>query len=192
MNLLTNTISKIKKTAILNGVRLYEFILTAVSSCPWADTCKEICYADKGTFKYPNVQAKYNFNYELTLNAPAFIEQIQKELTKKRVEYVRIHSSGDFYSMNYLKSWLEIARNNPKIIFYGYTKSVPLLQAVKLPVNFIFCFSTGGKMDHKIKPTDKRAVIFYNKEDLQKARFIDCSVNDMKMITSNRIVLIKH
>mgnify|MGYP003654394673 FL=1 len=192
MNLLTNTNSKIKKTAKLNNVRLYEFNLPAVSSCPWADTCKEICYADKGTFKYPNVQAKYNFNYELTLNGPAFIEQIQKELTKKRVEYVRIHSSGDFYSMNYLKSWLEIARNNPKIVFYGYTKSVPLLQAVKLPVNFIFCFSTGGKMDHKIKPTDKRAVIFDTKEDLQKARFIDCSVNDMKMITTNRIGLIKH
>ena len=192
MNLLTNTNSKIKKTAKLNGVRLYEFNLPAVSTCPFADTCKEICYADKGTYKYPNVQAKYHFNYELTKNPPAFIEQIQKELIKKRVEYVRIHSSGDFYSMKYLKTWVEIARNNPSIIFYGYTKSVSLLQALELPVNFIFCFSTGGKLDHKIKPTDKRAVIFNSKEELRKARFIDCSINDMKMITTNRIGLIKH
>ena len=192
MNLLTNTNSKIKKTAKLNGVRLYEFNLPAVSTCPFADTCKDICYADKGTYKYPNVQAKYHSNYELTKNAPAFIEQIQKELIKKRVEYVRIHSSGDFYSMKYLKTWLEIARNFPNIIFYGYTKSVSLLQSLELPVNFIFCFSIGGKLDHKIKLGERRAVIFNSKEELQKARFIDCSVNDLKMITTNRVGLIKH
>ena len=192
MNLLTNTNSKIKKTAKLNGVRLYEFNLPAVSTCPFADKCKDICYADKGTYKYPNVQAKYHSNYELTKNPPTFIEQIQKELIKKRVEYVRIHSSGDFYSMKYLKTWLKIARNNPNIIFYGYTKSVSLLQSLQLPPNFIFCFSTGGKLDHKIKPGEKRAVIFNSKEELQKARFIDCSVNDLKMITTNRIGLIKH
>jgi len=192
MNLLTNTNSKIKKTAKLNNVRLYEFNLPAVSTCPWADICKDICYADKGTFKYPNVQAKYHFNYKLTKNPTAFKKQIQKELIKKRVEFVRIHSSGDFYNMKYLKSWVEVALNNPGIIFYGYTKSVPLLKAIELPSNFVFCFSTGGKQDHNIAPTDKRAVIFDTKEELKKARFIDCSVNDMKMITANRIGLIKH
>jgi hypothetical protein len=191
-NYLTNTNSKIKKTAKLNGVRLYEFNLPAVSSCPFADTCKAICYADKGTFKYPNVQAKYNANYELTKKPELFIESIQSELIKKRVEFVRIHSSGDFYSLNYLRSWLTIAKNNPNIIFYGYTKSVPFFKSVTLPPNFIFCFSTGGKMDHLIKDTDKRAVIFDSKEDLKKARYIDCSVNDMKMIATNRIGLIKH
>ena len=108
------------------------------------------------------------------------------------MEYVRIHSSGDFYSMKYLKTWVKIARNNPSIIFYGYTKSVSLLQSLQLPPNFVFCFSTGGKLDHKIRPSEKRAVIFNSKEELQKARFIDCSVNDMKMITTNRIGLIKH
>ena len=191
-NILTNTNSKIKKTAKLNGVRLYEFNLPAVSTCPFADTCKDICYADKGTYKYPNVQAKYHSNYELTKNPPAFMARIHTELILKRVEYVRIHSSGDFYSMKYLKTWLEIARNFPNIIFYGYTKSVSMLQSLELPVNFIFCFSIGGKLDHKIKPGERRAVIFDSKEELQKARFIDCSVNDLKMITTNRVGLIKH
>ena len=192
MNLLTNTNSKIKKTAKLNGVRLYEFNLPAVYSCPYADICKEICYADKGTFKYPNVQAKYNSNYELTKDTGLFIESIQKELIKKRVEFVRIHSSGDFYSLKYLRSWITIAKNNSNIIFYGYTKSVPFFKSVTLPHNFIFCFSTGGKMDHLIKDTDKKAVIFDTKEELKKARFIDCSINDLKMIATNRIGLIKH
>ena len=120
--ILTNTNSKIKKTAKLNNVRLFEFNLPAVSTCPFADTCKKICYADQGTFKYPVVQAKYHSNYELTKNKDLFIKVVQSELIKKRIEYVRIHSSGDFYNLKYLKSWLEIARNNPNIIFYGYTK----------------------------------------------------------------------
>ena len=190
--ILTNTNSKIKKTAKLNNVRLFEFNLPAVSTCPFADTCKEICYADKGTFKYPVVQAKYHSNYELTKDKDLFIKVVQNEIIKKRIEYVRIHSSGDFYNLKYLKSWLEIARNNPNIIFYGYTKSVPLFKKVDLPQNFIFCFSTGGKADHLIKDTDKKAVIFNSLEELKKARFTDCSVNDLKMITTNKVGLVLH
>jgi len=190
--ILTNTNSKIKKTAKLNNVRLFEFNLPAVSTCPFADTCKEICYADKGTFKYPVVQAKYHSNYELTKNKDLFIKVVQNELIKKHIEYVRIHSSGDFYNLKYLKAWLEIARGNPNVIFYGYTKSVPLFKKVDLPQNFIFCFSTGGKADHLIKDTDKKAVIFNSLEELKKARFTDCSVNDMKMITTNKVGLVLH
>ena len=190
--ILTNTNSKIKKTAKLNNVRLFEFNLPAVSTCPFADTCKEICYADKGTFKYPVVQAKYHSNYELTKNKDLFIKVVQNEIIKKRIEYVRIHSSGDFYNLKYLKSWLEIARNNPNVIFYGYTKSVPLFQNVDLPQNFIFCFSTGGKADHLIKDTDKKAVIFNSLEELKKARYTDCSVNDLNMLATNKVGLVLH
>jgi len=190
--ILTNTNSKIKKTAKLNNVRLFEFNLPAVSTCPFADTCKEICYADKGTFKYPVVQAKYHSNYELTKNKDLFIKVVQNEIIKKRIEYVRIHSSGDFYNLKYLKSWLEIARNNPNVIFYGYTKSVPLFQNVDLPQNFIFCFSTGGKADHLIKDTDKKAVIFNSLEELKNARYTDCSVNDLNMLATNKVGLVLH
>jgi len=190
--ILTNTNSKIKKTAKLNNVRLFEFNLPAVSTCPFADTCKEICYADKGTFKYPVVQAKYHSNYELTKDKDLFIKVVQNEIIKKRIEYVRIHSSGDFYNLKYLKSWLEIARNNPNIIFYGYTKSVPLFKKVDLPQNFIFCFSTGGKADHLIKDTDKKAVIFNSLEELKNARYTDCSVNDLNMLATNKVGLVLH
>jgi len=190
--ILTNTNSKIKKTAKLNNVRLFEFNLPAVSSCPFADTCKEICYADKGTFKYPVVQAKYHSNYKLTQDKDLFIKVVQNEIIKKRIQYVRIHSSGDFYNLKYLKAWLEIARSNPSVIFYGYTKSVPLFQNVDLPQNFIFCFSTGGKADHLIKDTDKKAVIFNSLEELKKARYTDCSVNDLKMLATNKVGLVLH
>ena len=52
MNLLTNSNKKIKKTAKLNNVRLYEFNLPALITCPFADECKVFCYADKGSYKW--------------------------------------------------------------------------------------------------------------------------------------------
>ena len=192
-NLLTNSNRKTKKASQLNNARVYEFNLPAISSCPFADACKQYCYADKGTYKYKAVQDKYNNSYALTKETPAlFYKLVQKELIKKRVEFLRIHSSGDFYSLRYLKMWVTIARTNPSIIFYGYTKSVPLFQHITPPSNFIFCFSTGGKMDHLIKKTDRRAVIFNSATELKKARFTDCSVNDLKMITTNKVGLIAH
>ena len=192
MNLLTNTNAKIKKTGKLNGVKLYEFNLPAIDSCPFADECKKYCFADKGRYLMPNVQDKYYFNFELTKNKREFKKLIQSELESKKVEYLRIHSSGDFYSLKYLKTWVEIARSNPNIVFYGYTKSIPLFKHITAPSNFVFCFSTGGKYDKMIKNTDKKAVIFRNIKELISAGYIDCSNDDLMMIKSNKIGLIYH
>lgn len=192
MNLLTNTNAKIKKTGKLNNVKLYEFNLPAIDSCPFADECKKYCFADKGRYLMPNVQDKYNFNFELTKNKREFKKLIQSELESKKVEYLRIHSSGDFYSLKYLKTWIEIARSNPNIIFYGYTKSVPLFKHINAPSNFVFCFSTGGKYDNMIKNTDKKAVIFRNIKELINAGYTDCSNDDLMMIKANKIGLIYH
>lgn len=191
MNLLTNTNQKIKKTGKLNSTRLYEFNLPAVITCPFAGSCKSICYADKGTYLYSNVKKKYQFNFELTKQTD-FIQLIQKELELKRVEAVRIHSSGDFYSLNYLKKWIKIAQQNPNVLFYGYTKSVPLFKNVTLPSNFIFCFSDGGTHDKMIKETDRRAVIFDTLEAMTEQGFIDCSENDLLMTKTYKIGLLKH
>ena len=192
MNLLTNTNKKIKKTGKMNGVRLYEFNLPAIDSCPFAKECKKYCFADKGRYLMPNVQDKYYFNFELTKNKREFKKLIQSELESKKVEYLRIHSSGDFYSLKYLKTWVEIARSNPNIVFYGYTKSIPLYKHINAPSNFVFCFSTGGKKDNMIKNTDKKAVIFKNTEELINSGYTDCSNDDLMMIKANKIGLIYH
>lgn len=192
MNLLTNSNRKIKKTGKLNGVRLYEFNLPAISSCPFADKCLAFCYANTGAFIWKPAREKYIFNMELTKSPVEFKELIQGEIDHKRVEFLRIHSSGDFYSMNYLKIWLSIAADNPAVVFYGYTKSVPLFKNIQALKNFIFCYSTGGKMDHLIQPEDKQAVIFDSIEELKAAGFTDCTVNDMAMIKTNKVGLVYH
>jgi len=191
-NVLTNTNSKIKHSGQINGVRLYEFNLPAVSTCHWADICKKYCFADKGSYKWRPVVEKYARNYELSKNQELFKKIVQYELDKKRVEYVRIHSSGDFYNTKYLKAWADIARNNPDIIFYGYTKAIPLFKHLTAPQNFVFCFSVGGKKDHLIKSTDHHAKIFDNKKELLEAGYKDCSKDDLLMLTTKKVGLIYH
>tara|TARA_R100001530_G_scaffold132424_1_gene104848 strand:+ start:443 stop:1021 length:579 start_codon:yes stop_codon:yes gene_type:complete len=192
MNLLTNTNKKIKKTGKMHGVKLFEFNLPAIDSCPFAKDCIAYCFANKGTYLYKNVQDKYNFNFKLIENKAEFKKLIQNELESKKVEYVRIHSSGDFYSLKYLKTWVEIAKNNPNIVFYGYTKSVPFFKHINAPDNFVFCFSTGGKKDNMIKDTDKKAVIFKNLDELKVNGYTNCTEDDMAMITTDKIGLVYH
>jgi len=38
-------------------------------------------------------------------------------------ELVRVHESGDFWTENYMKAWLMVAKQRPKQKFYAYTKS---------------------------------------------------------------------
>ena len=192
MSLLTNTNKKIKKTGKMNGVKLFEFNLPAIVSCPFAKDCIKYCYAHKGSYLYKVVREKYQFNFKLTEKKNEFKKIIQSELESKKVEYVRIHSSGDFYSLKYLKTWVEIANNNPNIVFYGYTKSVPLFKHITAPTNFVFCFSTGGKKDNLIKDTDKKAVIFKSLNELKVNGYTNCTEDDMAMLTTDKVGLVYH
>ena len=200
MNLLTNTKQKMKKTSKLNNTRVFEFNLPAWKSitgkiiCPFASECIKFCFAKKGTYLYKNVRDKYETNYQLT-KQDNFTDLIQTEIDKKKPNYIRIHSSGDFYSPKYLQKWIKLAVNNPDIIFYGYTKSIPLFKALKFtPNNFVFCYSKGSKVDHLIDENrDRFAQIFKTEEDLINSDFINASDNDLNVLTdNNKIGLIYH
>ena len=205
-NLITNTNSKIKHTNQINDSNIYEFNLPAYQTkkgkivCPFADDCVEYCYADKGTYLYPNVQNKYNNNYEIT-KQDNFIELIQNEINKKNPSHIRLHSSGDFYNIDYLLKWLVIADNNPDVIFYCYTKSIPFFKNRNIRSilsnlnNFIYTFSTGSKKDNLININfDRHAKIFNNEFDLLKDGYINASKNDLIAINpdNKKIGLIYH
>jgi hypothetical protein len=83
--------------------------------------CKK-CYAKKSELRFPNVIKKREFNYEASLNYD-FSILIKKEIEKSKYNIVRIHSSGDFYSQEYIDKWVKIIVSLPDIKFYAYTKS---------------------------------------------------------------------
>jgi len=119
------------------------------------------CYAATEENRFPDVRKKRWTNYDLLrgfkddtqgmtdliIRSISFFEQ-----EKKRIHTLRMHESGDFYSQAYFDAWVEVANQLPRILFYGYTKSIEYWQTRKddLPKNFRMTASVGGMQDDLI------------------------------------------
>ena len=107
----------------------------------------------------------------------------------ERPTHLRIHDSGDFYSIEYLNKWLQIAKDNKEVIFYAYTKSIKFFKGLKLPKNFKVIFSEGSKIDKLINVAkDRHAKIFKNVKDLINSGYINATDNDLNAIQKNKKV----
>ena len=131
------------------------------------------------------MEKKYNITKQ-----EDFVNLMNEEIKKKKAKYIRIHDSGDFYSIKYLNKWLEIAKQNKDVIFYAYTKSIKFfINGLKLPKNLKIIFSEGSKTDNLINTTkDRHAKIFDSVADLLNAGYINASDNDLNAITDNKKV----
>jgi len=114
------------------------------------DSCIFTCYATKAESQYPSVRKARWFNYELLLNCTSdteILNLLQLSLPKN-LKYLRLHSSGDIFSKKYFKALCQLAKNNPELVIFGYTKILNYVTADK-PDNFKLVYSYGGKMDNK-------------------------------------------
>ena len=195
MNLLTQN-SKLKKTSILNKTKIFNFSIPAYKTksgkitCPFADSCIKYCYAQKGNYtRFPIVQQLMEQKYEIT-KQNNFNTLMNEEIKKKKAKYVRIHDSGDFYSVKYLLKWVDIANANKEVIFYAYTKSIKFFKGcINIPKNLKIIFSEGSKTDNLINTLkDRHARIFKDLTTLLSEGYIDASNNDLKAITTNKKV----
>lgn len=105
--------------------------------------CKEICYAYKRqSGKEKIVYGRRKENYDAS-QQPDFVDSVIKLISgtvkyysNKDVKIIyRIHESGDYYSIDYLHKWVQIAEHfklNSKIIFMSYTKNIELLNSYLL------------------------------------------------------------
>ena len=146
-------------------------------TCPGANSCKAFvtlkddkrilnrgneslftCFAASEELRYPNVFNARRYNYQViksyVLNSDliGLTELINWniQINKKNISKVRIHESGDFDNLLYLQAWLNVAKLNPGIKFYCYSKSLNLFLEVLLPNNFYMVASYGGRYDHLI------------------------------------------
>ena len=151
--------------------------LPAGLTCPGANSCKAFvtiksekrilnrgneslftCFAASEELRYPNVFKSRKYNYDL-INSYV-IKKDLKGLTdlinrsiqanKKNITKVRIHESGDFFNILYLKAWLNVAKLNKDLKFYCYSKSLNFFMEVLLPNNFYMVASYGGRYDYLI------------------------------------------
>ena len=167
--------AKIKKdTAVLS--------LPAGHSCPFAKDCRSCanvetgkiqdgphtqfrCYAANIEALFKNVRNSRWRNFEAiksasnTLEIAALINSSIPFRTGK-IKLVRFHQSGDFFNQSYFDAWLLVARQHPDLIFYGYTKALPLWvkRLGEIPSNFKLVASRGGTHDHLIEEFGLRSV----------------------------------
>lgn len=128
------------------------FSLPAVMTCPGANTgCLSACYARRDE-RFPSVR-KYRLANLILSHRADFVatmtDAIKSALYTKRGDLrrrfigkkivFRLHESGDFYSVAYMRAWYEIARAFPFIQFFTYTKSFQIYAAcvAEKPANFV-------------------------------------------------------
>jgi hypothetical protein len=158
--------------------------------CPQAGACASFCYARNGTYNFRNVKGRHIANLEYILEEPLeWQKQMLSEVQHKKMKdkYVRIHDAGDFFSEEYLRLWLDIARQTPDVTFYCYTKEVSMFKRVvepDCPANFRYLYSMGGKEDHLVdKEKDRHAEVFPDDAAILDAGYSNQDASDLLAIT---------
>lgn len=172
------------------------FSLPAGWTCPGANLCKSManretgritdgkkcqfrCYAASEECVFTPARNQRWFNFETIKRAKGLQNKtnlIQNSLPLG-INILRLHVAGDFYTEEYFVAWLNIALNNPNLIIYGYTKMIPFLVKYKnkIPKNFRFTASKGGKWDSLIEKHNLKfaEVVFSTEEARLKGLDID-------------------
>lgn len=191
------------------GIVAYKSRITGEITCPAAGECgnAEGCYALQKTYTWPVVMQAYEWRFEQT-KRDDFADLLAKELAPKlrtaqrsgKQLVIRIHDSGDFYSLEYIAKWFDVMRAFPEVKFYAYTKMVRLFKKLQnnpvwvLPVNFTLIYSYGGIHDSYIDPhTDRHSAVFSSREELEAAGYAYANDNDLVAIGENHnIGLVYH
>lgn len=119
------------------------------------------CYAAMTECTYPAVRAKRWYNFDLLKKCKSVTEMAQLiNDSLPGTNIIRIHSSGEYYSLKYFLAWLNVAKNNPHIIFYSYTKALPFWVQYRneIPNNFVLTASYGGTNDDLIEQYNLKSV----------------------------------
>lgn len=135
-----------KKLISSDYTRFLIYNLPARITCPYATPdCLKFCYAWKAEQCYPSARAARMLHYEQSLK-DTFADEMIVTITywintpsykKARFISVRIHESGDFYSVEYLLKWFDIMRaftDVKNMNFGAYTKSFPFFLSVNEPI----------------------------------------------------------
>ena len=131
-----------------------------ITTCPGAGGCQLFCYARKGgyvMFPASSMSAAQALNF-LVNDPEGYNDKVNQEIhsikaktDKRKIQLVvRWHDAGDFFSKEYLDLAFNVARANPEVKFYAYTKIADVATGNK-PANFIINFSSGSKRGEEKK-----------------------------------------
>jgi len=180
------------------GKKIYAFDLPAVVSCPDSSTCFKTCYANKGTFIWKSAKNSNTYNYAIALNDIEYLQkELIKEIIKKNIKCIRIHSSGDFFSKEYFLMWCNIAKHFEDLKIFTYSKA-PQINNLVIPSNLNIIKSL-------VKVENKTFLNYGSLESMQDlnkkikglicpvtiGKKIDCSTCKY-CITRNKVLFVQH
>lgn len=195
---------------------------SSFTTCPNASACVKFCYARHGAYRWPQVHRAHLRNLERVLDdrdgwQAAMIDELSARRFRPKGEprivpgvdiadlddwlqqwveaggsAIRIHDAGDFFDLDYLLRWAEIARTIDDALFYAYTKEVEMVRSVmeSFPPNLRILFSTGGAQDHLIDPErDRHADVFENEAAIREAGYESQDLTDLLcvLLPTNKI-----
>jgi len=135
------------------------------------------CYAAVDEARRPNVRKVRWDNFDLIKAAKTVQDKTElicasiPDALRRVGGILRVHVGGDYFSYDYLTAWLAAAAKFPRVRFYSYTKSIHFLakylETNKLPDNFVFTCSGGGKFDNLISGLGvKQAKVYFSQEEI--------------------------
>jgi len=200
----TNISLKFSTSNAKLGDKIATMSLPAGHSCPFAKECHSKankitgkiidgkhcqfrCYSASQEALYPALRKArwHNFNLLRRARTEKSMGKLIQDSLPLMVDKVRVHVSGDFFSERYFLAWLNVALNNPSILFYGYTKALPFMVKYRkyFPGNFRFVASKGGTHDHLIKEHGLRyAEVVFSIEEAE-AKGLDVDHDDSHAIS---------
>lgn len=102
-------------TATINS-KEYTIKGTCVVSCVG-------CYATKGNYRYQSTIDALSVRTWLTWNDTNYLKRaILAQIEADKIDFVRIHASGDFASAEYIEMWKDIVKACKNTTFWTYTK----------------------------------------------------------------------
>lgn len=126
-----------------------------IKTCPGAGECQLFCYARKGGYRmFPESSMSAARALNFLVNDPSgYMEMFNKEVkaAKARTDkagialLVRVHDAGDYFSKEYYDLSMDVARDNPDVKFYFYTKMGQMVTDPNAPQNVVGQFSGGAK-----------------------------------------------
>ena len=135
------------------------------------------CFSASQEVQYTNTynSRKHNYdNLKMLNTGENIVARMAEEIDfalPVNAGIVRIHVAGDFFNENYFRAWMLVARLNPTVLFYAYTKSLDYWIKNKnlIPRNLILTASRGGRLDHKIDLYNLReAVVVFSEQEAEK------------------------
>ena len=175
---------------LTNGRKVYSFDLLSGYSCPFAKNClakavqiggkRKIqdgpdmefrCFSASQEVQYTNTYNLRKRNFDAIRQCDTS-DEMAKEINHvlpKKAGVIRIHVAGDFFNFKYFLAWCKVARMNPGVLFYAYTKSLKFWTQADaknlIPDNLVLTASRGGRLDDLIELENLRETIVVHSEE---------------------------